>query len=211
MDKDEQYRVLKDQATLSALNTYGVDNWSYYDEAVEEAVNEYGEDFDIDSLEFLNVLDNCGVDNWSGHDIAMESIQDYLEYIDALYDKDALDTALPSYDDAGLAEAYKELGINQPEPVREPEPVVPEPRTLDQYDRRVMNVINNEHPDMEQFNAFMRTLKTRENHPKDFDYAIKHVSKDARTAHDIKKQALEIYMSRLTDDAILHDWQEFIG
>lgn len=201
MDNDERYEQLKNEARLSSLITYGVDNWTFYDEACERAVEE---GIDIHSDDFLSVLDECGVDNWEGYDIAGESNRAYLEYLDDKYAHGDMDTVLSKYD----------FDNQQPSPVKqehtEPQPEKPK-HIPDKYDARVLEILSAKVDvvDEDAFLAFMRTLKTRTWHPQDFDYAKHHVSDDVWQASEFKRQALDIYMSRLSDDDILNDWYEF--
>jgi hypothetical protein len=198
---EERYNRLRDQARLSALITYGVDNWSFYGQACERAIKE---GISPDTLEFLSVLDECGVDNWDGYTIAGESNSEYFAYLDDKYEHDDMGTALPK----------NEYDAHRPSPVTpdHTEPRVVKPKHVnDEYDLRVLDILS-EHVDVvdeDAFIGFMHALKTRRWHPLVFDYAKHHVSDGVWQASEYKRQALSIYMSKLNDDDIINDWYEY--
>lgn len=59
---------------LWALEVAGVDNWGYYEDAIEEYYRENNlpEEYDLTDEEKLEALMQGGVDNWSGWDYAVD-------------------------------------------------------------------------------------------------------------------------------------------
>lgn len=59
---------------LWALEIAGVDNWGYYEDAIEEYYrrNNLPEEYDLTDEEKLEALIQGGVDNWSGWDYAVD-------------------------------------------------------------------------------------------------------------------------------------------
>lgn len=59
---------------LWALEVAGVNNWGYYEDAIEEYYRENNlpEDYDLTDEEKLEALMQGGVDNWSGWDYAVD-------------------------------------------------------------------------------------------------------------------------------------------
>jgi hypothetical protein len=201
VDSGVLYDQLVESAQLSALRSYGVDNWSFYGEACDRAREE---GIDIDSDEFLSVLKECGVDNWDGYSEAGAANRSYLNYLDDLYEHDEIDKALSR--EEFERRPRKNVRKSDPEtPVEKPKHVP------DEYDKRVLQVLAEKVDvvDENEFLAFMKTLKSRTWHPLDFDYAKAHVSDGVWQASEFKRQALSIYMGRLSDDDLINDWNAF--
>lgn len=62
---------------LWALEVAGVDNWGYYEDAIEEYYRENNlpEEYDLTDEEKLEALMQGGVDNWSGWDYAVDVLE----------------------------------------------------------------------------------------------------------------------------------------
>lgn len=62
---------------LWALEVAGVNNWGYYEDAIEEYYRENNlpEDYDLTDEEKLEALMQGGVDNWSGWDYAVDVLE----------------------------------------------------------------------------------------------------------------------------------------
>ncbi len=91
-----------DELELSLLEAGGVDNWSNYDDAISDYLDEtnakkdqYGDyDVKLTSEEKLEALNNGGVDNWSWYGESLKWFSEYKDYVKSLpedYDDDILD------------------------------------------------------------------------------------------------------------------------
>lgn len=67
---------------LWALEVAGVDNWGYYEDAIEEYYRENNlpEEYDLTDEEKLEALIQGGVDNWSGWDYAIDLLDGEEEW-----------------------------------------------------------------------------------------------------------------------------------
>lgn len=67
---------------LWALEVAGVDNWGYYEDAIDEyyRANNLPEEYDLTDEEKLEALMQGGVDNWSGWDYAIDVLDGVEEW-----------------------------------------------------------------------------------------------------------------------------------
>lgn len=71
-----------DELKLSLLESYGVDNWSWYYESLNDFCenNELERD-ELDAELTLDALEAGGVDNWSGYGDALNGFSEYSDYV----------------------------------------------------------------------------------------------------------------------------------
>lgn len=149
-----------DQTELRLLQFGGVDNWSYYGEALQDA----GITDDSTDSEILNALETGGVDNWSWYGEARGEFPFYEDYVREA-DEDgqkflSYDEWLPGF------QADKDVETNDPEP-EDPEEKEDTPA---QVLLRVWMVENFPGTSAE---ALFETVFKRETFPTLFDRAIK--------------------------------------
>ena len=61
------------------LQAGGVDNWSFYDQAMDEYIA--SDDEVIDASNWLNALEMNGVDNWEFYELSLDGLSEYEDYL----------------------------------------------------------------------------------------------------------------------------------
>lgn len=72
----QNYLILLERDLLQAG---GVDNWSFYDQAMDEYI--VSDDEVIDASNWLNALEMNGVDNWEFYELSLDGLSEYEDYL----------------------------------------------------------------------------------------------------------------------------------
>lgn len=147
-----------DNVFVTLLERGGVDNWTWYEDAMEEVENPE------DSSEVAQTLLNNGVDNWEWYEASLDDFFSYSEYVE-LNPNDYL-----GYDE-WVKQKEQVVEVETESRNEENVEVVrsPQGQMLFDYISQTFDDVKSE----EIFDKINPTLWKRNNHTKEFDKAIK--------------------------------------